>query len=247
MSDVARTDLAPTGTLRVGINFGNPLLARRAERSREAGGIAVDLARELGRRLSVPIELIPYEAAGKMAEGASQGAWDVAFLAVDPARAAEILFTAPYLEIDTTYLLPAGSPLASLAAIDRPGVRIAVSNKSAYDLFLSRSLQHATLVRAPSVEASLTMFIEDQLDALSGLKPWLLTTAKTLPGSRVLDDRFTVVGQAVGTPKGRDAGSRYLSEFVEAIKSSGQVAHAIAHNGVQGVTVAPAASREQSR
>lgn len=236
----ARSELAPTGKLRVGINFGNALLANK-DASGAQGGIAVDLARELARRAGVPLEVLGYESAGKMADGANTGAWDVAFLAADPDRANEIAFTAPYLEVDTIYLVPAGSPLRTLADVDREGVRIAVSEKSAYDLFLTRSLKHAQLVRAPNVNASADLFFRDKLEALAGLKPLLLEAAERQPGARVLDGRFTVVHQAVGTPKTRVAAARYLREFVEDIKVSGFAAKTIEKNGVRGVSVAPRA------
>jgi polar amino acid transport system substrate-binding protein len=242
ISPAARSDLAPTGKLRVGINFGNVLLATKVPTSGDARGVAVDLARELGRRVGVTVELVGYDAAGKMAEGVKTGAWDVAFLAAEPERAGEITFTAAYLEIEATYLVPAGSPLRTVADVDREGVRIAVSAKSAYDLVLSRSLQRARLMRAPSVDASFELFVADKLEALAGLKPRLVTDAEKLPGSRVLDGRFTAVDQAIGTPKGRDAGAKYLREFIEDVKASGLVAQAIEKNGVRGVSVAPKAS-----
>ena len=153
VSASARSELAPTGRLRVGINFGNALLAVK-DANGMPGGIAVRLAQELSRRAGVPMDIVGYESAGRMADGAKAGAWDVAFLAADPDRAGEIAFTAPYLEIDTTYLVPAGSPLRTLQDVDRDGVRIAVSEKSAYDLFLTRELKRAQLVRAPSPNAS---------------------------------------------------------------------------------------------
>jgi polar amino acid transport system substrate-binding protein len=228
------------GRLRVGINFGNALLTTKDARG-TPGGIAVDLARELAQRVGVPMELVSYDTAGRMADGAKAGEWDVAFLAADPARAEEIAFTAPYLEIDTTYLVPAGSPLRTLADVDREGLRVAVSEKSAYDLFLTRSLKHAQLVRAPGVNASVDLFFEDKLDALAGLKPLLVKVAEKQPGARVLDGRFTAVQQAVGTPKGRDAAARHIREFVEDIKASGLVAKTIERNGIRGVSVAPPA------
>jgi len=231
-------DLARTSKLRVGINFGNTLLTTRDENG-APGGIAVDLAQELARRVGVPMELVSYETAGQMADGAKAGAWDVAFLAADPARADEIAFTPPYLEVDTTYLVPAGSPLRTLADVDRAGVRVAVSNKSAYDLFLTRNLKHARLVRAPSPNASVDIFLADKLDALAGLRPLLMEIAAHQPGARVLEGRFTVVRQAVGIPKGRDAAAAYLHDFVEDLKASGLVAKLIERNGIRGVSVPP--------
>jgi len=234
------SELAPMGKLRVGINFGNALLANK-DALGTPGGIAVDLARELTRRAGLPMELVSYETAGRMADGAKASAWDVAFLAADPARAEEITFTAPYLEIDTTCLVPAGSPLQTLADVDREGVRIAVSDKSAYDLFLTRNLKHARLVRAPGVNASVDVFFADKLDALAGLKPLLMEVAASQPATLVLDGRFSAVQQAVGIPKGRDAAAEYVRRFVEDIKASGLVANIIKKNAIRGVSVAPPA------
>jgi len=223
-------------SLRVGINYGNAVLATR-DRDGNPQGIAVDLARELAARLELPLEFVTYEAAGRMADGAKAGAWDVAFLATEPERAAEIDFTVPYLEMDTTYLVAADSALRNVDEVDREGTRIAVSAKSAYDLFLSRNLKNATLVRAPGPEASVHLFFSQNLDALAGVKPLLIDIARNHPGTRLLVGRFTVVRQAIGTPKGRDAAARYLAEFVEDIKASGLVARLIEKHGVRGVSV----------
>jgi len=238
VSAALRTELAPTGKLRVGINYGNFLLVNKDR----ASGIAVDLGRELGKRLGVSIELVTYDAAGKLADGVKAGAWDVAFLGAEPQRANEITFTAAYLEIPATYLVPAGSALRALGDVDREGVRIAVAQKSAYDLYLSRNLKHAQLVRAEGIQGSYDLFVAQKLDVLSGLKPRLVTDAEKLPGSRVLEGQFTAVQQAIGTPKSREAGARYLREFAEDAKASGLVAAAIARHGVRGVSVAPPAA-----
>jgi polar amino acid transport system substrate-binding protein len=243
MSSYTRSELTPGGRLRVGINFGNALLASK-DTGGKPSGIAVDLAMELARRVNVPMEIIGYEAAGRMADGARTGAWDVAFLAADPDRAEEIAFTAPYLEIDSTYLVPKSSPILTLADVDRDGVRIAVSDRSAYDLFLSRNLKHAQLVRAPGVNASVALFLAEKLEALAGLKPFLVDVADKQPGARVLEGRFTQVEQAVGTPKGREGAARYLREFVEEVKTSGLLARIIEQNGIRGVSIAPPASVE---
>ncbi len=173
-----------------------------------------------------------------MADAAKTGAWDVAFLATDPGRANDILFTAPYLEIEATYFVPAGSSLRSIADVDREGVRIAVADKSAYDLFLRRSVHRARLVRAPGVDASVTLFFAEQLEALAGLRPLLVTIAERHPGSRVLDGRFTAVQQAIGTPSGRDA--TYLDEFVAAVKTSGFISATIEKHGMRGLVKAAA-------
>jgi polar amino acid transport system substrate-binding protein len=236
MSSHLHSDLAPNGKIRAGINFGNALLANR-DADGAPRGIAVDLAQELARRVGVPLEIVSYTTAGKMANGAKAGAWDVAFLANDPDRATDIIFTAPYLEIYTTYLVPAASPLRTSTDADREGIRIAVSAKSAYDLFLTRELKHARLVRAAGVDASVDLFFAEGLDALAGLKPLLIDLAEKHPGMRVLDGHFTVVQQAVGVPTGRDAAARYVAEFVANIKVSGLVDTLIKKNGIRGVSI----------
>jgi polar amino acid transport system substrate-binding protein len=241
-SSAVRSELAPTGTLRVGINLSNFLLTRTDLQTGEYGGVAVDLGRELGRRLGVPVEIMAYESPGKLADAAKAGVWDVGFLGAEPQRANEIDFTAAYVEIEATYLVPPGSPLQSIADVDRAGVRIAISGKSAYDLYLTRNLKHAQLVREQGADNVFKRFVDDKLDALAGLKPRLVTDQGNLPGSRILDGRFTAVQQAIGTPKGRAAGARYLREFAEDIKASGLVAQAIENNNVRGLTVALAVS-----
>ncbi len=238
MPAAARADLAPSGTLRVGLNYGNFLLVGKDGPDGEPRGIAPDLARELARRAGVPVSFSRYDAAGKLAEAVRTDEWDVAFLAVEPARANEIAFTAAYLEIEASYLVPAGSPIRTIDEVDRKGVRIATAAKSAYDLYLTRTLKHAELVRAQGIDGSYRLFVDEKLDVLSGLKPRLIADAKTLPGSRVLEGRFTAVQQAIGTPKGREHAARYLREFAEDIKASGIVAAAIERFGVGGVSVA---------
>jgi len=242
VSPAVRSELAPTGKLRVGLNYGNFLLVSDASKDGEPRGVAPDLARELARRLEVPLEFVGFDAAGKLAEAVKAGAWDVAFLGAEPQRANEIAFTAAYLEIPATYLVPAGSPIRTIAEVDREGVRIAVAAKSAYDLYLSRNLKHAKLVRAEGIDGSYDLFVAQKLEVLSGLKPRLVSDAERLPGSRLLEGQFTAIQQAIGTPKGRDAAAGYLREFAEDVKVSGLVAQAIARNAVRGVSVAPRAA-----
>lgn len=237
----ARAELAPTGRLRAGINYGNVILAKKDPASGEPSGVAIDLARELGRRLGVPVEIVAYDSVGAMVDGAKDGAWDIAFLGADPARAAQISFTAAYVELEATYLVPAGSPLRALADVDREGVRVAAPARAAYELFLTRSLQRAQLVRAQDADAAIDLLVSGQVEALSGLRQALIAPAARLPGSRILDGRFMAVQQAVGVPKGRDAGVTYLRGFVEEAKASGLVARAIAKTGAIGVSVAPRA------
>ena len=243
MADIsaARSDLAPNGKLRVGINFGNNLLTARDPVTRAPSGIALDLAWELGGRLGVPVEIVSYESAGGLADSASTGAWEVGFLGAEPQRANQISFTAAYLEIEATYLVPPGSPLRTIADVDREGARIVTTAKAAYDLYLQRSLKHASLFHAANADAVFKLFVAEKMDALAGLKPRLVIDHDNLPGSRILEGRFTAVQQAIGTPKGHDAGAAYLREYAEDVKASGLVARVIAKNGVRGVSVAPAA------
>jgi polar amino acid transport system substrate-binding protein len=230
-------DLTPAGKLRVGVNLGNFLLVQR-NADGSIRGIVPDLAQELARRLGVAAELRQYEKVGDVADGARKGEWDVAFIGAEPQRAAEIDFTSPYVEIEATYLVPAGSPIRSIADVDRKGVRIAVAGRSAYDLWLSRNVKHAELVRGDSIEHSYQLFVKDELEVLAGLKPRLLEDVARLPGARILEGHFTAVQQAIGTPKGRPEGAAYLRRFAEDIKASGLVAQLIERHGVRGLSVA---------
>ena len=239
----AVAELAPSGRLRAAINFGNPVLATRDAATGEARGVSVDLARELGSRIGVPVELVLYPAAGKVVEGLKSNAWDVAFVAIDPARAVDIDFTAPYIIIEGAYLVPADSPIRSNADVDRDGVRIAVGAGSAYDLYLSRELTRAQLVRAPTSPVVVDTMVEQKLDVAAGVKQQLEADAKRVRGVRLLEGRFMEIEQAMATPKGRAAGARYLAAFVEEMKASGFVAAALARHGIAGATIAPAAAR----
>lgn len=241
ISPAVRSELAPTGTLRVGLNHGNFLLVTPGSSASEPRGVAPDLARELARRLGVPVAFSKFETAGALGDAVRTGAWDVAFLGAEPQRATEIAFTAAYLEIPATYLVPAGSPIRTIADVDREGVRIAVAEKSAYELWLSRNITHARLMLTKGIDGSFDLFVRDKLEVLSGLRPRLITDVQKLPGARILDGQFTAVQQAIGTPKARTAGAAYLRTFVEDVKASGFVAEAITRNGSQGVSVAPPA------
>ena len=240
-----RAALAPTGTLRVALNMSNTLLTATDPATGEPCGLAADLGRELGQRLGVPVALLPYPNPGVLADAASTGVWDVGFIGAEPQRAQEIDFTAAYVEIEATYrgnlLVPPGSPLQAIAEVDRPGIRIAAPERSAYELYLSRSLQHAQLVRLQGADNAFKRFVADKLDALAGLRPRLVMDQDALPGSRLLDGNFTAVQQAAGTPKGRPVGAQYLCAFIEDIKSTGLVARTIAKHNVRGLTVAPPA------
>jgi polar amino acid transport system substrate-binding protein len=236
-----RAELAPTGKLRAAINFGNPVLAQKDPVSGVPRGVSVDLARELGRRLGVPVELVTYDAAGKVFDALKTDAWDIAFLAIDPARATKIAFTAPYVVIEGTYLVPAESPLCTIQDVDRDGIHVAVGNKSAYDLYLTRTLKRAQLVRVPTSPEAIDVFLKDKLEAVAGVKQPLLQFAKTHPNVRVMEGRFMAIEQALGTPKGREASTVYLREFVEEMKASGFVARALEKSGQGDTEVAPQA------
>jgi polar amino acid transport system substrate-binding protein len=237
--NVARKELAPSGKLRIGLNYGNFLLVLKDAPDGAPRGIAPDLGRELGSRLGVPVEFVKFAQAGQLADAVRDGKCDVGFLGAEPQRAAEIAFTKAYLEIPVTFLVPAGSPIRSIADVDRAGVRIAVSARSAYDLYLSRTLKHAKLVRAEGIDASYQLFIQERLEVLVGLKPRLVSDAEKLAGSRVLAGQVTGVQQAAGTSKSRSTGANYLRDFIEDIQGSGLVASTIERHGVKGVTVAP--------
>lgn len=239
ISPALRSELAPTGTLRVGINHGNFLLVTSGSSGTEPRGVAPDLGRELGRRLGVPVAFVSFDTAATLGDAVRTGAWDVAFLGAEPQRAADIAFTAAYLEIPATYLVPAGSPIRSVADVDREGVRIAVTEQSAYGLYLARNVKHARLMQTKGLDASFDLFVAEKMDALAGLRPRLLTDVAKLPGARVLDGQFTGVQQAIGTPKARAAAATYLRAFVEDAKASGLVAEVISRNAVNGVSVAP--------
>ena len=233
-------DLAPTGKLRAAINLGNMVLAQKDPATGQPKGITPDLARELGRRLGVPVELVPFDAAGKVFEAVKTGALDVMFLAIEPVRANEIAFTAPYVLIEGVYMVPKDSKIASVADVDRDGIRIGVSRNSAYDLYLTRTLKHATLVRG---DDGIALFVKDKLDAAGGVKQPLVAYAKTNPNVRILDGRFMEIRQAMGTPRGRgEAGARYLGAFIEEMKASGFVADALKRSNQPDAAVAPPAS-----
>jgi polar amino acid transport system substrate-binding protein len=232
-------DLAPSGTLHAAINAGNAVLVQR--NASEVTGITVDLAHELGRRLGVPVALKVYDAAGLVTAAVKSGEWDIAFLAIEPVRAAVIGFTAPYVIIEGTYVVPSDSPLKTIADVDHDGIRISVAKGSAYDLYLTRTLQHATLVRYPSPPLSLQGFTADKLDAAAGVRQALDAFAKTDPSVRIMSGHFQDIREAMGVPLGRDIGQQYLRGFVEEMKVSGFVAKSLARAGQADGLVAPPA------
>lgn len=230
-------ELAPSGTLRAAINFGNSVLARRDGDS--AGGITADLARELARRLGVPLDFVLYQQAGEVFEGLSSNAWDVCFLAIEPVRAAKISFSDPYILIEGAYLVPPASALRSASEVDRAGTRVAVIVGSAYDLFLTRELKHASLVRRESPASVIEALRAGAADVVAGVKPQVEADAHKVPGSRLLPEAFMSIRQAMGTPRDREAAAAYVSQFMREVKASGFLAEAFARNRVTGGSLAP--------
>lgn len=231
-------ELAPTGTLRAGVNLANFLLVTGRSASGDPEGVSPDLARAVAERLGVGVRYVTYPRPDELAEAADGDAWDIGLIGAEPARAEKIAFTAAYSEIDSTYLVPAGSPLRSIEEVDRPGVRIAVYRGSAYDLWLVRNIKHAELVPAQSIDASFDLFVNEKLDALAGLRPRLLSDVEKLPGARLIDGKFSAVQQAVGTPRKNTAAAAFLAEFVEEAKASGLIARLIEKHKVKGLSVA---------
>lgn len=241
MSPEILKQLAPTGTLRAGINLGNFLLVTGKSPSGDPEGVAPDMARAIAERLGVKLELVPFKTPGELADAAGSDFWDIGLIGAEPARAERIAFSAAYVEIEATYLVPAGSALRSIAEVDRPGIRIAVSARSAYDLWLVRNIRQAQLVHADGIDAAFNLFVNDKLEALASLRPRLLTDVVKLPGARILDGQFTAVQQAVGTARTNVAAAAFLRGFVEEAKASGFVASLIARHHAAGLSVAPAA------
>ncbi|PLC50117.1 restriction endonuclease [Pollutimonas subterranea] len=232
-------DLVPTGTLRVAINFGNPVLAQPHPQTGAPMGVSADLASELARQLTVPLEFVTYDGAGKVFAAADTDAWDIAFMAIDPQRAEKVLYTRPYVIIEGSYVVHSDSPLKTIEDVDQEGVRIAVGKGAAYDLFLSRSLRHAEIVRADTSIAALELFLAQSLDAAAGVRQPLLAFASSHDGLRVIDGRFTAIEQAMATPKGRNRGLEFLTSFIDDMKASGFVAESLARSGQGDASVAP--------
>lgn len=241
MSPEIIAELAPTGVLRAAINLSNFLLVTGKSAAGDPEGVSPDMAREVASRLGVPVKYLPFKTPGELADAATKGVWDIGLIGAEPQRAETIAFTAAYCEIEATYLVPAGSPLKSIAEVDAPGVRIAVSGRSAYGLWLDRNIKRAQLVRSETLDSSFEQFLRDKLDALAGLRPRLITDVEKLPGARILDGKFMSVQQAIGTPRKNAAGAAFLREFVEEAKASGLVARLIERHKVRGLSVAPRA------
>jgi polar amino acid transport system substrate-binding protein len=234
-----RQALAPTGKLRVGLNLRRSFLVKRDAATGEVMGMAMDLSRMLAERLGVTVEPVLYPDVGPLVEGARAGAWDIAFLGIDPARSDVMEFTAPYIEVDNTYLVPVNSSIHTLADADRSGVRIGTGLDSTTGLFLSRTIKHAQLVNGNATE----LLSSGKADIYAASRNLLLTVQERLSGYRLLDEGFDPVRHAIALPRGRESGLAYIKAFVEEIKASGVVAAAIARHSMRGINVAPAATR----
>jgi polar amino acid transport system substrate-binding protein len=235
------SQLAPHGILRAAINLSNFLLVTGRSPSGDPEGVSPSLARAIADHLGVPVKYVPFPKPGELADQAGRDVWDIGLIGAEPARAEKIAFTAAYVEIEATYMVPASSPITTIQDVDKPSVRIAVTARSAYDLWLERNIKQATLVRSDSLDAALDQFVNQKLEALAGLRPRLLSDVTKVPGSRILDGQFTAVQQAVGTAKANTEAAAFLRDFVEEAKASGLVANFIAQHRVRGLSVAPPA------
>ena len=242
MPQAVVTELAPTGVLRAAINMGNFLLVTGRTSAGDPEGVAPDMAREIASQLGVPVAYVPYARPGELADAAGSGVWDIGLIGAEPQRAEKIAFTPAYVEIEATYLVPAGSPLQTIADVDKRGRRVAVTARSAYGLWLEDNYKEGELLQFDNAEAALKAFDGEKLDAYAGLRPGLIDLQKARPGSRILDGQFTAVQQAVGTARSNAAGATFLRDFVEEAKKSGLVAGLIEKHKVTGrLSVAPAA------
>jgi polar amino acid transport system substrate-binding protein len=241
MSPEIIAELAPAGVLRAGINLSNFLLVTGKNPAGDPEGVAPDMAREVAARLGVPVKYVTFKSPGELADQAGKGVWDIGLIGAEPQRAEMIEFSPAYVEIEATYLVPAGSRLRTIADVDAAGVRIAVAGRSAYGLWLDRNIKHAQLVRTDSLASATEQFVTGGLDALAGLRPGLLADLDKLPGARIIDGKFSSVQQAIGTARKNAAGATYLHDFVEEAKASGLVARLIERHKVRGLSVAPRA------
>jgi polar amino acid transport system substrate-binding protein len=234
-----RREVAPSGKLRAAIEYGNPVVVARGWRTKELRGVAVEMAYELGRELGVPVELVGYETRAKLLEGLKADAWDVGFLAMDRGPGGEILFAAPYMEVELTYLVRARWRVRAIADVDASGVRVAVQEQSAADLFLTEALRHAVLFRTPGDQEALRLLEVDAVEAFAANTQRLLSIAAKNPDYRVLEGHFAVIEHGAAVPAGRTASAQYVRDSIEHLKASGFVQRAIENAGLHGVAVAP--------
>ncbi|HLG48366.1 MAG TPA: transporter substrate-binding domain-containing protein [Reyranella sp.] len=243
MSDKARAELAPTGVLRAGINLSNFLLVTGRTESGDPVGVAPDMAGAIAESLGVPVKYVPFKSPGELADQAGKDIWDIGLIGAEPQRAAVMTFSAAYVEIEATYMVPPGSPITSIDQVDRKGVKVVTSARSAYGLWLENNIKNAELIQVAGLDGAFNKFKDDKIDVLAGLRPGLLKDIAKMPGATILPGKFSAVQQAVGCNKPAAEGARYIAHFVENAKKSGLVASLIEKHKVKGLSVAPPATR----
>jgi polar amino acid transport system substrate-binding protein len=243
MSDKARAELAPTGVLRAGINLSNFLLVTGRTDAGDPVGVAPDMAGAIAESLGVPIKLVPFKSPGELADQAGKDIWDIGLIGAEPQRAAVMTFSAAYVEIEATYMVPPGSAITSIDQVDRKGVKVVTSARSAYGLWLENNIKNAELIQIAGLDGAFNKFKDDKIDVLAGLRPGLLKDIAKMPGATILPGKFSAVQQAVGCNKPAAEGARYIAHFVENAKKSGLVGGLIEKHKVKGLSVAPPANR----
>ena len=243
MSDKARAELAPTGVLRAGINLSNFLLVTGRSANGDPEGVSPDMAEAIAKSLGVPVKYIPFKSPGELADQAGKNVWDIGNIGAEPQRAAVMTFSAAYVEIEATYMVPPGSPITSIDQVDKKGVKVVTSARSAYGLWLENNIKNAELIQIAGLDGAFNKFKDDKIDVLAGLRPGLLKDIAKMPGATILPGKFSAVQQAIGCNKPATEGARYIAEFVENAKKSGLVASLIEKHKVKGLSVAPPATR----
>jgi polar amino acid transport system substrate-binding protein len=243
MSDKARAELAPTGVLRAGINLSNFLLVTGRSANGDPEGVAPDVAGAIAQSLGVPVKYVPFKSPGELADQAGKDVWDIGLIGAEPQRAAVMTFSAAYVEIEATYMVPPGSPITAIDQVDRKGVKVVTSARSAYGLWLENNIKNAELIQIAGLDGAFNKFKDDKIDVLAGLRPGLLKDIAKMPGATILPGKFSAVQQAIGCNKPAAEGARYIAEFVENAKKSGLVASLIEKHKVKGLSVAPPATR----
>jgi len=242
MSDKVKAQLAPTGVLRAGINLSNFLLVTGRSADGMPQGVSPDMAAAIAAKLGVPINYVPFKTPGELGDQAGKNVWDIGLIGAEPQRAAVMTFSAAYVEIEATYMVPPGSPITSIDQVDRKGVKVVTSARSAYGLWLENNIKNAELIQIAGLDGAFNKFKDDKIDVLAGLRPGLLKDIAKMPGATILPGKFSAVQQAVGCNKPATEGARYIAEFVENAKKSGLVAGLIEKHKVKGLSVAPPAN-----
>jgi polar amino acid transport system substrate-binding protein len=230
--------LAPTGKLRAAMIITNPVHVTKDPSSGELKGVAIDLGREMARRLGLPFEVVGYSSPTALVGSAKSGQWDIVFIGV-PVGERDMDLSAPYVQIEMGYLVPKDSPISKISEIDGRGIRVAVQEKGGADTLLTPTIKEATLVRRPTIADAVEAVRSGHADAMAGIKTYLIPTSERLPGSRVLEGRIAVEQTSIGVPKGHHVGAAYVRRFVDAAKSEGLVKAAIERAGIRGLDPAP--------